>query len=76
MIINDYCLRILRIRRGLAEDDQSMDGEFLAREPIANLREVIAYELGQEDWADVVLECARGVGMSIEIHCPLPRKDE
>lgn len=58
-------LKILRKRFDLDEDDSSIDDELNALEPIVKLRHIVAWDLGNPDWADQILYWAKICGIKI-----------
>ena len=59
-----HILKRLRMRRDLDKNDTSMDQELNDLSPIEKLREIVAWELGDPNWADQILEWAKYCGMT------------
>ena len=60
--MNPY-LHTLRKRRGLDADDNSADGAIEKMTPMEQLKEVVAWELGDREWATTILHMAHDLGV-------------
>lgn len=58
-----HILKRIRQRLDLDEDDGSQDARINDMTPYGKLRAVVAWELGDPDWADTVLQWARDCGV-------------
>ena len=67
MSIPNHILERIRQRYDLDENDSSLDAEIEKLSPIEKLREAVAWELGDPDWANQVLEWAKAVGIKVSI---------
>lgn len=61
-----HILKRIRKRLDLDEQDDSQDGYINQMTPHQKLREVVAWELGDPDWADTILQWARDCGMTVD----------
>lgn len=64
--IPDYILEKLRAREGLEKYDSSLDADIKLRSPMFNFSEVVGWELGDERWADQIVEWMRGCGIKVD----------
>lgn len=58
-------LQTLRQRRELDETDASQDSQILALSPIEKLEELFAWTMGDEEWANTVIDWMRECGYQI-----------
>jgi hypothetical protein len=58
-------LQNLRERRNLDATDMSQDAQILAMTPIEKLEELFAWEMGDDRWANIVIEWMRECGFSV-----------
>lgn len=58
-------LQNLRQRKNLDETDMSKDSEILAMSPHEKLEELFAWEMGDDRWANVVLDWMRECGYTV-----------
>lgn len=55
----------LRGRRGLEEDDTSQDEKIMAMSPESQVRQIVAWEFGDNTWADWFANVLRETGADI-----------
>lgn len=60
--MSNAILKILRQRRGLAADDTSNDSDLLKYRDLDLFRELVAWELGEEAWADWMIRTVERAG--------------
>jgi hypothetical protein len=58
-------LQIIRQRKELDETDASKDAEILAMSPIEKLEELFGWTMGDEDWANIVIDWMRECGYAV-----------
>lgn len=58
-------LQNLRQRRDLDETDMSQDAKILAMSPIEKLEELFAWEMGDDRWANTVIDWMRECGFTV-----------
>ena len=56
----------LRGRRGLEENDTSQNGEIMAMSPESQVRQVVAWNLGDNAWANWFATVVRETGADIK----------
>jgi hypothetical protein len=61
----EYIISTLRARAHLSNYDKSKDEELRAMSPMDKLRNVIAWEIGDERWADQFITWAKDCGIQI-----------
>lgn len=59
----EYLMKRIRQRHGYEEKDTSHDAELQQMSPMNKLRAVVAWELGDESWADMVINAAATLGV-------------
>ena len=62
-----HIMKKLRRRLGLSEGDTHMDEVINRYNPRKALREVVAWELGDPDWADAILSYADYCGYEVKV---------
>ncbi len=65
MNIPESLMKKIRGRIDLDADDTSRDAEIKRWTPRQRLRKVVGWELGDENWADKILEWANACGYKI-----------
>lgn len=65
MNIPEHLMEKIRGRIGLNTDDTSRDAEIKEWTPKQRLRKVVGWELGNEYWADKIMEWAKACGYKI-----------
>lgn len=53
MKLPESMLEMLRVQRGLCDDDTSQDKEIEAMEPAVIVRQCASWKLGDQYWADI-----------------------
>lgn len=56
----------IRQRFELDENDDSQDATIDSMTPQEKIREVVAWELGDPEWADIIIQWAKDCGMKID----------
>lgn len=66
MKIEDQVLEMIRQRNGFEKEDSSFDAEIEGMTPIAKLRAVVAWQLGDPGWADQIMSWATACGFEVK----------
>ena len=65
--MNQKLLNVLRMRRGLSENDSSQDTELLSLSADTKLHEICAWQFGDPIWADEFLSWADECGYEVTL---------
>jgi hypothetical protein len=63
--MNLEVMQMLRERRGLDDNDASEDSKILAMSPHEKLQDLFGFRLGDEEWANVVVDWMRECGYHV-----------
>lgn len=64
--LSNHTMNALRGRRGLEDDDTSQDKKIMAMSPEEKVREVVAWELGSDGWANQIASLILETGASVK----------
>lgn len=64
--LSNYTMNALRGRRGLKDGDTSQDKKIMAMSPERQVREAVAWQLGDPSWADHVASLILETGADVD----------